>query len=162
MSPEEKLNIINRLNALENQQKKNLDDISALRKYLEENPKLIKSWSDLNEVSGFYIDSFSKIESYENRPVNNDNRNVFVAENQAKSALAKAQLSQLLFSYFSGWSHYLENYAIMPQFKDGKFIPYIGISVLPQFLSFRSREKALLFYEQHKELIHEYWSEFLP
>jgi hypothetical protein len=45
MSPEEKLNIINRLNALENQQKKNLDDISALRKYLEENPKLVKSWS---------------------------------------------------------------------------------------------------------------------
>jgi hypothetical protein len=162
MSPEEKLNIINRLNALENQQKKNLDDISALRKYLEENPKLVKSWSDLNEVSGFYIDSFSKIESYENRPVHDDNRNVFATENQAKSALAKAQLSQLLFSYLSGWNHHLENYAIMPQIKEGEFTPYIGIAVLPQFLSFRSREKALLFYEQHKALIHEYWSEFLP
>lgn len=162
MSPEEKLNIINRLNALENQQKKNLDDISALRKYLEENPKLVKSWSDLNEVSGFYIDSFSKIESYENRPVHDDNRNVFATENQAKSTLAKAQLSQLLLSYFSGWNHHLENYAIMPQIKEGEFTPYIGIAVLPQFLSFRSREKALLFYEQHKALIHEYWCEFLP
>jgi hypothetical protein len=61
MTQEEKLNIINRLNALELQQKKNLDEIGALKKYLEENPKLIANWMDLNEVNGFYIDSFSKI-----------------------------------------------------------------------------------------------------
>lgn len=161
MTPEEKLNIINRLNALELQQKKNLDEIGALKKYLEENPKLLESWMDLNEVSGFYIDSFSKIESYENRPVNEENKNVFVTENQAKSALAKAQLTQLLKSYFSGWNNQLDNYAIFPQLKDGNFTPYIGIAILPQFLAFRSREKAHLFYEQHKELIHLYWAEFL-
>ncbi|MEZ4837574.1 hypothetical protein [Flavobacterium sp.] len=161
MTPEEKLNIINRLNALELQQKKNLDEIGALKKYLEENPKLLESWMDLKEVSGFYIDSFSKIEGYENRPVNEENKNVFVTENQAKSALAKAQLSQLLQSYFSGWSNQLDNYAIFPQIKNGEFIPYYGVAILPQFLAFRSREKAQFFYEQHKELIHDYWSEFL-
>jgi hypothetical protein len=105
---------------------------------------LLRVGLDLNEVSGFYIDSFSKIEVYENRPVHDDNQNVFATENQAKSALAKAQLSQLLLSYFSGWNHHLENYAIMPQIKDGEFTPYIGIAVLPQFLAFRSREKALI------------------
>ena len=98
MTPEEKLNIINRLNALELQQKKNLDELGALRKYLEENPKLVASWQDLNEVSGYYIDSFSKIESYENRPVHDDNRNVFATENQAKSALAKAQLLSTVYT----------------------------------------------------------------
>lgn len=161
MTPEEKLNIINRLNALELQQKKNLDEIGALKKYLEENPKLIANWMDLNEVNGYYIDSFSNIEVYENRPVTTENKNVFTTENQAKSALAKAQLTQLLKSYFSGWNNQLDNYAIFPQLKDGEFIPYYGIAVLPQFLAFRSREKAQLFYEQHKELIHCYWSEFL-
>ncbi len=161
MTPEEKLNIINRLNALELQQKKNLDEIGALKKYLEENPKLIASWMDLNEVSGYYIDSFSKVQAYENRPVNEENKNVYATENQAKSALAKAQLAQLLKSYFSGWSHQLDNYAIFPQLNEGEFTPYFGVAVLPQFLAFRSREKAQLFYNQHKELIHLYWSEFL-
>jgi hypothetical protein len=161
MTPEEKLNIINRLNALELQQKKNLDEIGALKKYLEENPKLIANWMDLNEVNGYYIDSFSHIEVYENRPVTAENKNVFTTANQAKSALAKAQLTQLLKSYFSGWNNHLDNYAIFPQLNDGEFTPYYGIAVLPQFLAFRSREKAQLFYEQHKELIHSYWSEFL-
>lgn len=161
MTPEEKLNIINRLNALELQQKKNLNEIGALKKYLEENPKLVPSWMDLKEVSGFYIDSFSTIETYENRPVTDENKNVFTTDNLAKSTLAKAQLSQLLKSYFSGWSNQLDNYAIFPQMKNGEFTPYYGIAILPQFLAFRSREKAQLFYKQHKALIHIYWSEFL-
>lgn len=161
MTPEEKLNIINRLNALEFQQKKNLDELGALKKYLEENPKLLKSWDDLGEVSGFYVDSFSKVESYENRPVNEENRNVFATENQAKASLAKAQLSQLLKSFFGGWNPHLDNYAIFPQINGNVITPYIGISILPQFLAFRSREKAMLFYQQHEALIQDYWSEFL-
>lgn len=161
MSPEEKLNLINRLNALELQQKKNLDELGALKKYLEENPKLVKKWEDLGEVSGFYVDSFSKVEMYENRPVTDENRNVFATENLAKANLAKAQLSQLLKSFYSGWNPHLENYAIFPQLKDNQITPYIGISILPQFLAFRSREKAILFYQQHEELIQDYWSEFL-
>ncbi|WP_333693715.1 hypothetical protein [Flavobacterium sp.] len=161
MSPEEKLNFINRLNALELLQKKNLEEIDWLKKYLEENPKLVSSWMDLSEVNGFYIDSFSKIEVYENRPTNEENKNVFATEAQAKSALAKAQLSQLLKSFQSGWHNHLDNYVIFPQQNDGVFTAYFGISVLPQFLAFRSREKAVLFYNQHQELIHQYWSEFL-
>lgn len=161
MSPEEKLNIFNRLNALEFQQKKNLDELGALKKYLAENPKLVKSWDDLGEISGYYIDSFSKVEIYENRPVTDENRNVFATENQAKSNLAKAQLSQLLKSFFAGWNPHLDNYAIFPQLNENKITPYIGISILPQFLAFRSREKASSFYQQHEELIQEYWSEFL-
>ena len=161
MTTEEKLNIINRLNALELQQKKHLEEIVALKKYLVENPKLPESWMDLNEVSGYYIDSFSKIDSYENRPTSEENKNVFVNQNLAKSAVAKAQLSQLLHSFHSGWSNQLDNYAIFPQISEGIIKPYIGISVLPQFLSFRSREKAILFYQQHEDLIQEYWLQFV-
>lgn len=161
MTTEEKLNIINRLNALELQQKKYLEEIVALKKYLVENPKLPESWLDLNEVTGYYVDSFSKIESYENRPTSEENKNVFVNLNLAKSTLAKAQLSQLLHSFHSGWSNHLDNYAIFPQIGEGIIKPYIGIAVLPQFLSFRSREKATLFYQQHQELIQEYWLQFV-
>ena len=161
MTTEEKLNIINRLNALELQQKKHLEEIVALKKYLVENPKLPESWMDLNEVSGYYVDSFSKIDSYENRPTSEENKNVFVNQNLAKSAVAKAQLSQLLHSFHSGWSNQLDNFAIFPQIKEGMINPYIGISVLPQFLSFRSREKATLFYQQHQDLIQEYWLQFV-
>ena len=161
MTTEEKLNIINRLNALELQQKKHLEEIVALKKYLVENPKLPESWMDLNEVSGYYVDSFSKIDSYENRPTSEENKNVFVNQNLAKSAVAKAQLSQLLHSFHSGWSNQLDNYAIFPQISEGIIKPYIGISVLPQFLSFRSREKAILFYQQHEDLIQEYWLQFV-
>lgn len=161
MTTEEKLNIINRLNALELQQKKHLEEIVALKKYLVENPKLPENWMDLNEVSGYYVDSFSKIDSYENRPTSEENKNVFVNQNLAKSAVAKAQLSQLLHSFHSGWSNQLDNYAIFPQISEGIIKPYIGISVLPQFLSFRSREKATLFYQQHQDLIQEYWLQFV-
>ncbi|WP_396174269.1 hypothetical protein [Flavobacterium sp.] len=160
MTTEEKLNIINRLNALELQQKKYLEEIVALKKYLAENPKMPESWMDLDEVTGYYVDSFSKIESHENRPTSEENKNVFVNQNLAKSAVAKAQLSQLLQSFHSGWSNQLENYAIFPQISEGIIKPYIGIAILPQFLSFRSREKATLFYQQHQELIHEYWLQF--
>ncbi len=161
MTTEEKLNIINRLNAIELQQKKYLEEIVALKKYLIENPRLPESWLDLNEVTGFYVDSFSKIESYENRPTSQENKNIFVNQNMAKATLAKAQLSQLLLSFHSGWNNQLDNYAIFPQINEGIIKPYIGISVLPQFLSFRSREKATLFYQQHQELIQEYWLQFV-
>ena len=161
MTTEEKLNIISRLNALELQQKKYLEEIVALKKYLVENPRLLESWFDLSEVTGYYVDSFSKIESYENRPTSEENKNVFVNHNFAKSALAKAQLSQLLHSFHSGWSNHLDNYAIFPQINDGVVKPYIGIAILPQFLAFRSREKATLFYQQHEHLIQEYWLQFV-
>ena len=36
---------------------------------------------DLNEVTGYYVDSFSKVELYENRPTSDENKNVFVNEN---------------------------------------------------------------------------------
>ncbi len=160
MTPEEKLQIINRLNALELQQSNTLEEIGALKKHLVENPQLIANWMDLNEVSGYYIDSFSKVEVYENRPTDSENLNVFATENQAKSALAKAQLSQLLKSYNSGWQKHAFNYAIFLQYVNNEMHPYFGQSVLPQFLAFRSLEKAKLFYEAHKELIQVYWSEF--
>lgn len=161
MTPEEKLNIINRLNALEFQQKKNLDEIGALKKVLDENPKLLEDWMDLKEVSGYYIDSFSKVEVYDDRPTSDENKNVFSTENQAKSALAKAQLTQLLNSFCSGWDKSKTNYCIFLEIVNDEMIPYFGISMLPQFLAFSSLDKAKQFYKVHYELIHEYWSEFL-
>lgn len=160
MSPEEIQHITARLLALEKDHKKTLDEISALKKYISQNPNLADSWESLGQVSGFYIDSFSKVEPYHSRPTHEENKNVFLTRNQAVSALAKAQLSQLLKSFSSGWSSNLPNYVIFPEVKENKIIPYISQSVFPQFLAFRSREKALSFYNQYEQLIQEYWSEF--
>lgn len=160
MKPDEKRNIINRLLALELQQKKQLEDISALKKYLTENPLLAKSWEDLKEISGYYIDSFSKIENYENRAANDENKNIFATEKLASAALAQAQLSQLLQAYKAGWDNQLLNYCIFPRRINEKWQPFFAHSYFPQFLSFRSIETAELFYETHFELIHIFWSQF--
>jgi len=156
MTSEEKQNILKRLNLLELQQTKNLEELSALKEFIQENSSLIDDWMDLSEISGYYINSFSKVELYEDRPVTEENMNVFATENQAKATLAKSKLSQLLKSFKSGWKSNVNNYAILPIIKDDIFSCYICISVFPQFLAFKNRGDAQLFYDTHKELIHDY------
>lgn len=161
MSPEEIKHIVARLQALEKEHQKTLGEISALKKYISSNPNLADSWESIGQISGFYVDSFSKIEPYQSRPTHEENKNVFLTKNQAVSVLAKAQLSQLLQSFASGWNTNLPNYVIFSELKENKFIPYISQSVFPHFLAFRSKEKAQAFYDKHELLIQEYWSEFL-
>lgn len=63
--------------------------------------KAINCWTDLPKVNGVYISINSIINSLGNceDDANNYNKNVFLNEKYAKSALALAQISQLLPYY---------------------------------------------------------------
>lgn len=56
---------------------------------------VLKDWSELGRITGYYIHNESEI--HYNTPFSTkENRNVFYLKKQAKSALAMAQLSQLM------------------------------------------------------------------
>jgi len=162
MSPKEKEYFLKRLLALELEHKKSTEEIQSLRDYLRLSSEIPETWEELHKVSGYYIDSFSKVERYLNRPTNDENKNIFSSRNLAQSSLAQAQLSQLLHYSGNGWKHNLPNYVLFPEWNGQKYQPIVCQSFFSQFLSFRTREKALDFYKKHEALIQQFWSQFLP
>ena len=77
----------------------------ALENYSKEELEkkgLPKTWEELEEVKGYYTSNISKISEY-GGDVNFTNRNTFKTEEQAKAAIAMAQLSQLMHVYNDGW-----------------------------------------------------------
>lgn len=71
---------------------------------------LPKSWEDLKEIKGYFISAYSKCSEIPKADTLHENRNIFHTESQAKSALAYAQLSQLVAKMNGNWQ---------PDFKDG-------------------------------------------
>lgn len=69
-----------------------------------EKPELPKSWNDLQSISGYFIAlSDGDVLPCEHLSTHDRNRNVFTTLKQAQSALAMAQLSQLMKEYNDGW-----------------------------------------------------------
>lgn len=62
---------------------------------------IAKVWSDIKRISGKFIDNISNIKSIGHLK-SDDDKNVFISEKYAKSALAMAQISQLL-PYYGGF-----------------------------------------------------------
>lgn len=115
------------------------------------------TWEDLERVEGFYVTEFSKIGTASG-PTTDQYKSVFVTKNQARSALAMAQLSQLMARVNEGWK---------PDWttNDAKYvIGYWSTEVdlgssprTPYFLAFPTREIRNQFFEDHRELIEEYF-----
>lgn len=162
MTPEEKEYFLKRLLALELEHKKSTEEIQSLRDYLRLSSEIPETWEELNKVSGYYIDSFSKVERYLNRPTSDENKNIFASRNLAQSSLAQAQLSQLLYHSGNGWNRSLPNYGLFPEWSGEKYQPIVCQSFFPQFLAFRTQEKALDFYKKHETLIQQFWNQFQP
>lgn len=68
--------------------------------------EVVNCWEDIKRINGVWIAHLSDIQSYEGVPPYKTNKNVFLNEKYAKSALALAQISQLLPYYDSNvdWS----------------------------------------------------------
>lgn len=118
-----------------------------------------KSWREAfvgNNISGYWIGSSGEIR-VANRTALRDDKNTFKYEEQAESALAYAQLTQLMaLPCFNGdwkpkWTNNSEKkYSIT--FYNGKYdIEYTYIRHF--FLAFQSEEKAKIFLELYKDLI---------
>jgi len=121
---------------------------------------LPKSWNEFKAISGFWINNGSDIKSTGIIHIDylEKSKNVFATKKQAKSALAMAQLSQLMAVYNDGWE---------PDWTDtsDKFIlfPYnkkicSGLRHMEScFIAFKSEKIAAEFQENFESLIKEYF-----
>jgi hypothetical protein len=120
--------------------------------------QLPKSWEGLGKISGYYINGNCEIIDYSDK-VLDTNKNTFATENQAKSALVMAKLSQLIAVYNDGW---------VADWSDGNQNKYciicdksvrIGVYTnLKKFLTFKTRELAKEFLENFIEDIETYFN----
>jgi hypothetical protein len=133
----------------------------AIHTYPElKNPKLPNSWYDLKNISGFYTDKYSATLKSEGIYTTDENRNVFATENQAKSALAMAKLSQVMAVYNDGWvadwsDLRQDKYCICIKDKKIQVLLYFGIK---HFLAFKTKELAKEFLEIFREDIETYYN----
>lgn len=67
-------------------------------------PEFPKSWEELKDIKGYWISPLEEILYTESKIVNK-NKSLFSTEKQAKSALAFAQLSQLVKAMNGGWEY---------------------------------------------------------
>lgn len=115
--------------------------------------QLPKSWEELDKIKGWFVNTGSGTE-YTQVGTSRHNRNVFATEEQAKAAVALAQLTQLREVYRQGWT---------PDWKDGSLkysidkyeAKIVGDLYFNRsyFLAFQSEEVRDLFLTNFKDLI---------
>jgi hypothetical protein len=120
---------------------------------LKERP-LPKSWEELDEINGFYIDSDSRVYTSGECSTCEDNKNIFATKEQAEATIALAQLSQLLKVYRNNW---------VPNWEDSKrkYCIYFEEDLVStttlissnKFLSFLDEKTRDLFLENFRDLI---------
>lgn len=147
------------VNALPDGCNVNIDITPVAPKEQSKERKIFK-WKDLKNINGYWINGNSDIEDIVHDDAHPINRNIFATEAQAKSALAMAQLSQLIPHYCKPFTNEewlnrnLPKYTI---YRDR------GQSVVREqygfyhFLAFRTMEQAELFFQNNKELIKQYY-----
>lgn len=129
-------------------------EIIILRKKKHKYPK----WLDLERLSGYYITYNSKIYEANNFQISRDNRDVFLTEKHAKSALAMAQISQLM-PYYGGeitdeeWENSSPKYIID---RYGNMINITFHTNAYYFLAFHTKEQRDEFLKNNEQLVKDY------
>lgn len=116
---------------------------------------IINSWEDLKNIKGVFIDYSSNIQECD-EDVSNDEKYVFLNEKYAKSALAMAQISQLLPYYDSkvDWYKVAVKYCIV-RINNEIYIEMWQSSY--HLLAFNSREEAKRFLKYNEQLVKDYF-----
>lgn len=117
--------------------------------------KIVNCWGDLENIEGIFIDPNSSLKAWHGIPILND-CNLFLNKKYAKSALALAQISQLLPYYDSkiDWNNSKAKYCIC-RYKDT-----IIIDVWHEYyhlMSFNTREEAERFLKYNEQLVKDYY-----
>ncbi len=132
-------------------------DKLLLANFPELGVKKVGKWEDLERISGWFAGSDSRISKWNSTPQNSV-RNIFATESQAQSALAMAQLSQLMKhvngDWVADWKTNVAKHVIRRMYDniDGD----IGIN-LHYFLAFPSEEIRDQFLSDHEQLIKTYF-----
>ncbi len=121
---------------------------------------VLRDWNELETINGFWIYSDSKIIELcsEKGPVCEYNKNVFATKKQAKSALAMAQLSQLMKDLGDecniDWSNTNIKYVIKAMASEIKIDFFVRT---PHFLAFKTGKVCNAFITKHERLIKDYF-----
>jgi len=110
--------------------------------------ELPKSWEELEEINGYYINSASVLTPSKISNAGCTLRNTFATKEQAEASIALAQLSQLREVYRNGW---VADYKEPLQMK--YTITFYEHNTMHNFLSFQDAETRDLFLENFKDLI---------
>ena len=130
---------------------------STFEKIVFKKKNIVNCWEDIKQINGVWIARLSNIESYEGVPPYKTNKNVFLNEKYAKSALALAQISQLLPYYDSkvDWTNTEIKYCI------SRFNNNIIIDELKVFyhtlLAFNTYEEAERFLKYNEQLVKDFY-----
>lgn len=126
-----------------------------------------KCFSDLGEISGFFVDPRSIIMPVDNITANLQNSNVHVTMKQAKSALAFAQLTQLHKAVVGDWVPDWDGEDMKSdQLRDIEKFTLSRVSGIVTIivsyrrfapLAFKTRKQADRFLDSHKDLIKIYF-----
>lgn len=130
------------------------EEIIILRK-----KKPTPKWEDLKRISGCYIADNCIIRPASNIIANGENKNVFLTEKHAKSALAMAQISQLI-PFYGGeitdeeWKDSdMKKYVIT---RDGNEIRSVANYTRHEFLAFHASEQRDEFLKNNEQLVKDY------
>lgn len=128
---------------------------STFERIVFKKKKVINSWEDLKNIKGVFIDYSSNIQECD-EDVSNDEKYVFLNEKYAKSALALAQISQLLPYYDSkvNWRSSKEKYCIDKEHNNIIITTWTSIY---HVLAFNSREEAERFLKYNGQLVKDYF-----
>jgi hypothetical protein len=118
--------------------------------------KDINCWEDLEKISGCGITTDCSIEHWSGLSAIDGNENVFLNEKYAKSALALAQISQLLPYYDSNvdWNRSAVKSCII---RKGNEIVIDTWQSSYHLLAFNTREEAKRFLKYNEQLVKDYF-----
>lgn len=117
------------------------------------------TWEGLGNISGVFIGTGSEFFEASGAPVSNNNRNVFLTEKHAKSALAMAQISQLI-PYYGGeitndeWKDsFIRKYII---FRKMSYVGRCEAYSNYEFLAFHTAKQRDEFLKNNEQLVKDY------
>jgi hypothetical protein len=121
--------------------------------------KVVNCWEDLKNVSGYYINELSYLHIFKLKNPSSviyKNKNIFFDEKYAKSALALAQISQLLPYYDSrvDWDRPTIKYCIC-RVNNNTSIDKWEAFYHP--MAFNTREEAERFLKHNEQLVKDYF-----
>lgn len=116
---------------------------------------IVNCWEDINNIDGTFISSHSELINLGSIPNTHYNRNVFLNEKYAKSALALAQISQLLPYYDTNasWNNLKWKWCIT---RNSNKIKIDSWQYTYHLLSFNTYEEAERFLKYNEQLVKDY------
>ncbi len=158
-TPEQQKDMIEDTQRIADELNKQYSEMKALHDEIERKkqaPELPKRWEDLKIIGG-WISTRGHLFVAEEVPVSEENRSRFASQKEAESALAMAQLSQLMKVYRGKWLPVKgkSRFAIMPDYEDVLKVYIANTRTSP--LSFETEKIATQFLNNFRPLINQYF-----